>query len=77
MMAWATLRNLVSSQISKSLKGEIAPPGVRTHCIYGTVHQGSIIIGADGFHNDTRQTMRRLALQADTNANVNEENLIL
>ncbi|KAK6222675.1 hypothetical protein LQW54_000856 [Pestalotiopsis sp. IQ-011] len=37
--------------------------GVRVHCSDGTIHAGSIVIGADGVHSRTRRAMRKLALE--------------
>jgi 2-polyprenyl-6-methoxyphenol hydroxylase-like FAD-dependent oxidoreductase len=37
--------------------------GVEVRCADGTVHNGSIVIGADGTHSKVRQSMRELALR--------------
>ncbi|KAI0456716.1 hypothetical protein F5B21DRAFT_522052 [Xylaria acuta] len=40
---------------------DVADDGVAVHCADGTVERGSIVIGADGVHSRTRQTMQSLA----------------
>ncbi|KAH8160109.1 hypothetical protein CIB48_g8137 [Xylaria polymorpha] len=40
---------------------DVAADGVAVHCADGTVERGSIVIGADGVHSRTRQTMQSLA----------------
>ncbi|ETS77258.1 hypothetical protein PFICI_11132 [Pestalotiopsis fici W106-1] len=44
---------------------ETKSDGVRVHCSDGSVHEGSIVIGADGVHSRTRRAMRKLALEED------------
>ncbi|KAI1869981.1 uncharacterized protein JN550_005571 [Neoarthrinium moseri] len=39
--------------------------GVKVHCSDGTVHEGSIVLGADGVYSRTRRIMRKLALAED------------
>lgn len=38
--------------------------GVTVHCVDGTTHTGSVVVGADGAHSVVRGEMRRLALEA-------------
>ncbi|KAI0525605.1 hypothetical protein F5B22DRAFT_642613 [Xylaria bambusicola] len=47
---------------------DVTDDGVTVHCADGSVEHGSIVIGADGVHSRTRQTMQSLAagLPADT-----------
>ncbi|KAM3156549.1 FAD-dependent monooxygenase sdnN [Botrytis cinerea] len=47
--------------------------GVRVHCTDGSTYEGSIVIGADGVHSQTRQLMRSLALQTSPGDTVNDE----
>jgi 2-polyprenyl-6-methoxyphenol hydroxylase-like FAD-dependent oxidoreductase len=54
--------------------------GVEAVCGDGSIHHGSIIIGADGVHSEVRQAMRRLALGSskantnnDTSDDINDE----
>ncbi|KAM0258700.1 hypothetical protein ACHAQJ_003708 [Trichoderma viride] len=42
--------------------------GVKVFCGDGSVHEGDLVLGADGVHSKTRQIMRKLALQANPNA---------
>ncbi|KAF7533174.1 hypothetical protein G7054_g7321 [Neopestalotiopsis clavispora] len=44
---------------------ETTSDGVKVHCSDGSVHEGSIVIGADGVHSRTRRIMRKLALEED------------
>lgn len=39
--------------------------GVRVFCADGSVHEGSVVIGADGVHSQTRRLMRNLAVTAE------------
>ncbi|KFX85808.1 hypothetical protein O988_09889 [Pseudogymnoascus sp. VKM F-3808] len=36
--------------------------GVKVTCADGTAYEGSMVLGADGVHSETRRTMRKLAL---------------
>ena len=49
------------------------PDGVEVLCADGSVHHGTIVIGADGVHSKTRGFMRKLALEASPDAAVNPE----
>ncbi|KAH6611489.1 fad binding domain-containing [Trichoderma cornu-damae] len=42
--------------------------GVKVFCEDGSVYEGDLALGADGVHSKTRQIMRKLALQANPDA---------
>lgn len=46
---------------------------VSVSCDDGSVFQGSMVIGADGVHSKTRQMMRKAAMQADPEADCDDE----
>ncbi|KAH8900295.1 FAD/NAD(P)-binding domain-containing protein, partial [Thozetella sp. PMI_491] len=52
---------------------ETTPDGVIVRCSDGTTEEGSIVIGADGIHSQTRMLMGQLALQESPDAPINEE----
>ncbi|KAI8626482.1 hypothetical protein F5Y19DRAFT_446762 [Xylariaceae sp. FL1651] len=46
--------------------------GVEVRCEDGSIHHGSIVIGADGVHSKVRRSMRELAIQSSA-SEINEE----
>lgn len=46
--------------------------GVVVTCADGSTYEGSIVLGADGVHSQTRRLMRELALSKSPDAQVNE-----
>ncbi|KAI5860105.1 hypothetical protein GGS23DRAFT_249538 [Durotheca rogersii] len=50
----------------------VAGDGVEARCADGSVHRGSVVLGADGVHSATRRAMRALAVAAGA-PTVNDE----
>lgn len=58
---------------NKKLEGiEDTDDGVVVTCADGSTYEGSIVLGADGVHSQTRRLMRELSLRKSPDAEVND-----
>ncbi|TGO44204.1 hypothetical protein BOTNAR_0897g00010 [Botryotinia narcissicola] len=63
-------RELTNKKVTSIESDEV---GVRILCADGSTYEGSIVIGADGVHSQTRQLMRSLTLKTSPEDTVNDE----
>ncbi|TGO15229.1 hypothetical protein BPAE_0584g00010 [Botrytis paeoniae] len=64
------LRVLTNKKVTSIESDEV---GVRINCADGSSYEGSIVVGADGVHSQTRQFMRSPTLKTSPEDTVNDE----